>query len=130
MLGTWTAEKEGKLYVEQWQDVSDGTFEGESHVINLETQEVLSYESMRIVEMTDRLYYIAKVSHNPLPIVFGADRCSSDQVDFVNPNHDFPNLIRYKMLQDKLIATVSDQQDEGFTIEFEASTIGHLDDDS
>lgn len=121
MLGTWTVEKGGKLYVEQWRSVSDSTFEGESQVINSETKEIVSYESMRIVDMSDRLYYIAKVAHNSLPIVFTADHCSTERVDFINPKHDFPNLIRYRVFENTLLAEVIDQSGEGFTIEFEAT---------
>jgi hypothetical protein len=83
------------------------------------SEKLNSSESLRIVEMSKAVFYIAKVDHNSLPVAFKLVKCSDTHVIFENLDHDFPKRIEYKAITlDKMTVRVSDAKDKGFTINF------------
>lgn len=52
-------------------------------------------ESLRIVRMEGKWFFLAKVSHNEYPIPFSQTDVSHEKVVFENPQHDFPQRITY-----------------------------------
>ncbi len=78
-----------------------------------------SAEELRLVEMADGVFYIAKVTHNELPVAFRLSECADGRFAFVNPTHDFPKRLDYvRQGEDRLVVRVSDGADKGFTLNF------------
>jgi hypothetical protein len=99
VLGEWTATP-GKVVIhEQWHRVSDDTFEGESVTRSLTDDELVNYESLRLVAMSDGVFYIAKVTDNDLPVPFRLTQCSEALAVFENPLHDAPQRLIYRLLK-------------------------------
>ena len=96
VLGEWTASPSTVVIHEQWHRVSDETFEGESITKSLTDDEVVNYETLRLVAMSDAVFYIAKVTHIDLPVPFRLTQCSEGIAVFENPNHDAPRRLIYK----------------------------------
>lgn len=98
LLGEWTTSP-GRIVVrETWHRVSDATFEGESVTRSTADDEVVNYETLRLVAMSEGVFYIAKVSHNDLPVPFRLTQCSAGFAVFENPLHDAPQRLIYKLL--------------------------------
>ncbi|MBT1062939.1 hypothetical protein KJY73_05095 [Bowmanella sp. Y26] len=115
LLGDWQAQKDHKRYWENWQKVSEHSFEGQAGSTHNKEQ---SQEALRLVQMQGQIFYLAKVSENPLPIAFVLENCSASEAVFVNPAHDFPQRLHYQRQQNKLVVRVESMQGEGFTLHF------------
>ena len=100
VLGEWTASPNGVVIREHWHRVSDDTFEGESVAKSLSNDEVVNYETLRLVAMSDGVFYIVKVTDNELPIPFRLVHCSEGFAVFENPQHDAPRRLIYKLLEE------------------------------
>lgn len=97
-LGEWTATPSGVVIREDWHQISDATFEGESTTKSVADGEVVNYETLRLVAMSDSVFYIAKVEHNDLPVPFLLTQCSEGIAVFENPAHDAPQRLIYRLL--------------------------------
>jgi hypothetical protein len=97
ILGEWTTSPKRVVVHEYWHRVSDATFEGESTTKSVTDGEVVNYETLRLVAMSDGVFYIAKVTHNNLPVPFRLTRCSEGIAVFENPAHDAPQRLIYKL---------------------------------
>ncbi|MEL6110871.1 MAG: hypothetical protein AAFU85_33105, partial [Planctomycetota bacterium] len=64
ILGDWTRVKEKTMNRESWKDAGSGIFKGAGSVLRRENQEVLSRESLLLVEMGNEVFYLAKVKQN------------------------------------------------------------------
>ncbi len=119
LLGAWRAEGEQVFTDESWTQVSPSTFEGRGEATVKASGEKQGLETLRLVEMSGGIYYIAKVGHNALPIAFQAIHCSDDSAVFENPQHDFPKRLAYRRKgADGLVVEVSDGAAKGFALEF------------
>jgi len=111
LIGKWQTEKSASFVNEIWQKVSDDTFEGQGKTNS-------SSESLRLVKMADEVFYLAKVSHNPLPIAFKLSHCKNKQFVFENMRHDFPNKIEYRQINSNALQViVSGKAEKSFTIQ-------------
>jgi hypothetical protein len=123
MLGDWQASIGEDLTVEAWKAAGPGTFEGMSETRSRTTNELINGESLRLVEMSGEVFYIAKVRHNDLPVAFKMTECSGNRAVFENPAHDFPRRLEYRFVdENKITVNVSDGRDEGFTVNFKTRT--------
>ena len=114
LLGDWTAGN-GTI-TESWRSVSNHTFEGAGETNN---DGKVSRESMRLVQMSDEIFFIAKVAHNERPVAFKLARDSTpSRAIFVNAEHDFPKQIVYRQDGPDLVVEVSDGVSKGFEIHF------------
>ena len=118
MLGEWVSENSSSVTVENWEKVSEHSFEGFGKTKSADSDKVKSYESLRLVEMSGQIYFIAKVGHNELPIAFALTTCSDSMAVFENPDHDFPKKIDYKLQSHDRISVTVSSGDDGFRIEF------------
>lgn len=118
LLGEWISENSSGVTIENWEKVSVNSFEGFGKTISAGSNEVKSYESLRLVEMSGQIYFIAKVGHNKLPIAFALTTCSDSMAVFENPDHDFPKKIDYKLQSHDRISVTVSSGDDGFRIEF------------
>ena len=104
---------------EAWKQVSTGTMEGNGRVMQRETGEVRSTESMRLVEMSGDVFMLPKAEHNELPIAFKLVKCSEREAIFENKAHDFPTQLKYNHIgQDSMYVSVSDGGTKGFVLRF------------
>ncbi|MEM8933092.1 MAG: DUF6265 family protein [Acidobacteriota bacterium] len=110
IVGRWVAEDGSSG--ESWTRVSPSTFEGVGRVGSTE-------ESLRLVEMSGQVFFLAKVDHNPMPTPFHATTCSAEQAVFENPEHDFPRRLDYQRDGDSLTVTVSDGETRGFQLRWQ-----------
>ena len=99
VIGEWQATPGQVVIREQWQRVSETTFEGESVTTSLVDGEVANHESLRLLEMSDGVFYLAKVTHEDLPVPFRLTECSNDIFVFENADHDAPQRLIYTLMQ-------------------------------
>ncbi len=119
LLGNWKSVGEHIIVHESWVRVSDTTFEGIGESEPLPSGKRKLSETLRLVEMSGDVFYLAYVSHNPRPVSFTLTGYSGGGATFENPDHDFPKKIVYRLESpDELTVTVSNEE-RGFTLEFE-----------
>jgi len=117
IVGAWESNQGNEIMKESWSKVSKKTFEGSGAAYF--NEKVKSHESMRIVEMSGAIFYIAKVNHNLFPVAFTLVKCTDKTFVFENNQHNFPKRIEYKFLhENKMLVNVNDGKGEGFTISF------------
>ncbi|MFT5705214.1 MAG: hypothetical protein ACI8SK_001169, partial [Shewanella sp.] len=66
LVGDWEYKGDKLKLSESWQQVSASTLEGIGQTKSLETNELLSAETLRLVEMSGEVFYVAKVASNEL----------------------------------------------------------------
>ena len=117
LYGEWVEQAGNRVSKEQWNNVSPKTLEGSTQVINDGKES--HFETIRIVEMSGAVFYIAKVPQNPLPVAFKLIHCSDNQFFFENLTHDFPNRIDYHFINaNKMRVDVSDKNGKGFSVNY------------
>lgn len=115
LFDQWQTAQSGKRTTEHWWVIDEMNAQGVGRWIN--SEEKISYqEELRLIVMQDQLYYLAKVAQNPLPIAFKAIKCESNRIVFENLQHDFPQRIEYLNTDNKLLVTVSGEQQKSFTL--------------
>jgi Domain of unknown function (DUF6265) len=117
LLGNWTSNSSKRTYVESWRKVSKDTYEGHSQVTSKDGK-TTGYESLRLVNMSGDVFYLAKVSENALPIAFKLASCTANSALFQNITHDFPQSIKYSQNEKSLSVSVKGKNSEGFNIYF------------
>ncbi len=98
LSGEWQAKMGQSTVLERWQVLSNNTFEGEGRTIAADGK-VKQQESLRLVQMQQQIFYLAKVAHNPLPVAFKLEECAAGRLKFVNMAHDFPKQLDYVLQQ-------------------------------
>lgn len=120
LLGHWQAankelSQSNNIIEEIWRKVSDKTLEGEGRIVN--NGNVSTTEWMRLVNMGNEVFYIAKPKQNERPVAFKLTECTEQRFVFVNKEHDFPKRIEYQLKSsNKLLVSVTGD-DDGFSIE-------------
>jgi hypothetical protein len=124
LLGDWRAEGGATTLHESWRAAGPRTFEGVGTERAAGDGAVKGEETLRLVEMSDSVFYVAKVAHNELPVAFRLNQCGDGRFVFANPAHDFPRRIEYRQEQDdRLSVHVSDGAAKGFTLEFARNAV-------
>ena len=94
LSGSWKLEAKGKLIEEHWMAPAGGSMIGMSRTIV--DGNMLAFEFLRIEQRGDSLVYIAQPQGNP-PTEFALVQASASELVFANPQHDFPQRIRYHL---------------------------------
>jgi Domain of unknown function (DUF6265) len=104
MLGTWKGQLGTKTYIERWYAEPDGTIRGIGHYVA--NHDSTLAEVLIIQRVGDRLVYIAyPLAQSPTMFVF--TEATHDHFLVENPEHDFPQQIGYKVMnEDEVVATV------------------------
>jgi len=120
LAGQWTSVSERTVISENWQPLSDSSWEGTGETRDKTSGVLRGSESLRLLSMNDEVFYLAKVAHNDYPVAFKLTECSDTRAVFENPGHDFPKKIEY-LLQPAgdLHVQVSDGAEQGFDIHFQ-----------
>ncbi|GAA0854884.1 hypothetical protein GCM10009114_12260 [Aliiglaciecola litoralis] len=116
MLGKWQSISSQQTVEENWHRVSDNTFEGVGKTTTTNSEFV---ESLRLVAMSQQVFYLAKIASNPLPVAFKAEVCNGEVAKFVNLQHDFPTSLHYRLeSKQRLLVEVRGVDGKGFDIQF------------
>jgi len=119
MLGEWQQDDGKKITTEIWTKLSPNTYEGIGQTVLKSEGKITFLESLRLIEMSGEVFYLAKVSHNEFPISFKLMECLNNNAVFENPTHDFPKKIIYNLSKDGLALNVTVSSDERqFTVEY------------
>jgi hypothetical protein len=119
LLGDWRSDDDKYITSESWKEVSPLTFEGRGVVKFKSSNELKSSESLRLVEMSGEVFFVAKVAHNDLAVAFKLIQCDPAHAVFENAGHDFPKKLEYRLDdENSLTVNVSDGGDKGFSIKF------------
>lgn len=120
LLGEWVADQGDTIVIERWHKVSPSTFEGSGEWRSKSNNELQSSESLRLLQMSGGVFYLANVSHNERPVAFKLKQCSPSHAVFENQEHDFPKIIEYQLTaKNRITATVTDGREKGFKLHFE-----------
>ena len=119
LLGAWVSSGEKFNSQESWRRISQKTFEGVGETTSVKTGEIISAETMRLVQMSGEVFYLAKVKINSLPVAFKLVRCDEAEAEFSNPSHDFPQKLIYKRksAHQLSVLVVGDKQ-QTFTVDY------------
>lgn len=103
LAGCWvTADKSSQ---EVWVVESDSSLIG--FAVSLSAEEVVFYEVLSIKQNADSLWTYTAHPSGQAPASFIAVETSESTVVFTNPNHDYPQEIRYRRDGGQLYATIS-----------------------
>lgn len=103
LVGCWvSADKSSQ---EVWVVESDNSLIG--FAVSLGVEEVVFYEVLRIKQNADSLWTYSAHPSGQAPASFIAVETGESSVVFSNPNHDYPQEIRYRRNGDRLYATIS-----------------------
>ena len=75
--------------------------------INLKGIDTTFVEKLKIILKDNAIYYVADVPQNKEPVLFKLTTQSETKLVFENPQHDFPKVITYEVLDKKLKAVIS-----------------------
>ena len=108
LMGDWKNQSEEGLSMEIWKKENDSTFSGISFFVV--GKDTVSSESISLTEINNELFYIpvVKDQNEGKPVPFKMTGSTGEQLVFENPEHDFPQMIRYrKIAEDSLVAEIS-----------------------
>ncbi len=119
LAGHWqtAANQKGAYWQEAWNRLDADNWCGLGQTFNHSNNET-GREELRLLRMNGQWFYLAKVSHNPLPVAFALTECTASRLQFDNPAHDFPKRLVYHLQQDGLRVEVSDAAGKGFELQF------------
>jgi uncharacterized protein (TIGR02246 family) len=119
LQGEWLADGKKSTWRESWTAIAPTTWEGRGVETSKADPARSSAEELRLVEMGDGVFYVAKVAHNELPVAFRLVECGPTRLVFANPGHDFPKQLEYERQADgRLRVNIGDGAGEGFTLDF------------
>ena len=105
MVGNWTGERGGIWYQELWLTAKGSTMFGVHHEVQQGVDRTLGFEFLRIEAREDGVFYLASPDGRPAT-PFALEHLEEKSVTFANPEHDFPQRIRYERKGDELFARV------------------------
>jgi len=106
LVGNWSSTVAQVSIKESWVRLSENTFDGMSVTSSSADGQTLATDHMRIVDMGDNVFLVAKVAGNDLPISFKLTSCDGKKLMFENHWHSFPKLISYRYINNDNVAVV------------------------
>jgi Domain of unknown function (DUF6265) len=104
IVESWVSSSGETNSYEHWEKISDELFTGGSETVK--SGDTLFSEKLKIVKEGEEIFYVADVSHNPMPVKFRLTSISDTMAVFENPEHDFPQKISYNYTDGDLHATI------------------------
>lgn len=109
LAGHWRAEGDGGVITEEhWSAPLGGTLLGAARTVHQGV--TVSFEHLQIAATPDGLAYIAWPGGDGRT-AFALAELGPDHVVFVNPDHDFPQRIRYARAADGALEVVAEAGD-------------------
>lgn len=111
LLGSWTSKINGGILLENWKQLNDSTFHGQSFFIK--GNDTLHFESIVLQQKGEDLFYNANVKgqNENKAVPFKLTSKTEKQLVFENPKHDYPQKITYNLInKDSLVASISGVQ--------------------
>lgn len=105
MEGHWRSEADGRVSEEIWTNGEGGLYLGVNR--SLRNGQASGFEYLRIINTDERTAYCAQPGGGEA-VCFDQVESTEHAVTFENPDHDFPQRIRYVRDGDRLTATISD----------------------
>lgn len=102
--GKWMASQ-NILFNEQWEIESDTLFEGLGY--SLQGADTAFAEELKIFYNEGEVFYAVKVGNSDTFINFKLEKAKRNSWVFENGEHDYPNIISYKINGDELVATTT-----------------------
>jgi len=140
LKGQWRAEQKRAIVTESWEMAPSATisptaspitsqksfptspkaWHGNGETRSLPENRLISKERMLIQKRSNgELVYNVWLNQATTPVSFLLTQCSPHSATFNNPEHDFPNQLHYRQLNESTIqAKVTDNSGEGFTLTF------------
>ncbi len=106
--GTWENKTSRGSIFENWKVVSETEMRGKSY--KLQEEDTLVFETLGLIEEDGKVFLIPTVmnQNDQQPVVFTLTEISNSLMIFKRPEHDFPQVIEYRMISvDSLIAEIS-----------------------
>jgi hypothetical protein len=104
LQGKW-ASTESVLFNEYWIINSDTLLKGQGY--SLQENDTVFKEELKIYLDGGSIYYAAKVGERDQFISFKLIEAKRRSWVFENHEHDYPNIISYKLVGEKMIATTT-----------------------
>ena len=111
MAGCWEGQIGPVRIEEQWNKPAGGTMLGLSR--NLKDGRVIFSEFMRINQDEGKIVYMARIGTKATPTPFALIHLSLDEAVFENPEHPFPQRIRYRREPDGSLHASTEGVDKG-----------------
>jgi hypothetical protein len=107
LTGNWkrTDAGPGRNGTETWSVASATCFKGLG--VTLKGKDTVSLEKLSLIIKGNDIFYVADVTGNPKPVYFKMTSITGDSFVCENPEHDFPKKISYKLVGDKIEASIS-----------------------
>ena len=117
ITGHWVRTSERVQGEELWTDVAGGTMLGLSRTVV--AGKTVEFEFLRIEQRSDGIYYVAHPQARP-GTDFKLVRTRGQEAVFENLEHDFPQRIIYRRIQDGSLAVriEGDQDGKGVGMDF------------
>ncbi len=112
LIGTWEFKSPTVSIQETWAKTNDSIWQGSSFFI--QELDTVNMESITIEAKTSGIFYIPIVinQNDGLPVYFKLKEQDDSSFTFENKGHDFPQLIKYRLVNaDSLVAEISGQFD-------------------
>jgi len=111
LLGNWVTKIDDGILLENWKQLNDSTFHGESFFIK--GNDTLHSEAIVLQQKGEELFYNATVKgqNENKAVPFKLTNKTEKQLVFENPKHDYPQKITYTQInKDSLVASISGVQ--------------------
>jgi len=109
LLGNWQNKTPEGLSTENWEQLNDSVYRGESYFVTHKNETTFA-ETMMLENTKGKMTYTVttKNQNNELPVRFYLTKSSEAQLVFENPKHDFPTKITYTLVKpDSIVAVIS-----------------------
>jgi hypothetical protein len=105
--GTWKIETVKGQIVETWKILNDSTLVGESRFVKTTGESVLQ-ETLEMARGNEEWTYISSVQgqNNNKPVAFKVIFARGTEFISENPDHDFPQRIAYRRVEDRIFASI------------------------
>ncbi len=104
IVGNWQSYK-GVKFNENWIFVNENVFEGKGFSMN-GTDTAFS-EKLKIEKVGDSIYYKVILDDNMVSVDFLLTEATINSWTFVNPNNDYPSIIKYLIKNDSLLTVTT-----------------------
>lgn len=113
LLGDWSNEMKGQMIGEYWTKTNDSLFQGIG--FGLKDQDTIFKEMLQIIQIDGEIYYVPTVSgqNDNQPVLFKMIDIGENYFVSENKEHDFPQIIRYKLESPSVLYAMIEGTEKG-----------------